>query len=254
MKHVHIYSGGGLRLAFMLRLMQRHMEQYGLRPALIVGSSAGALLGALMAAGTTPSQIEHVLARIAQINPRNITRVLRELLEQYITKIPTTPIVIQCASLNTGHLVRIDGQQCISMRDYHNLLASSCNIPLIMGNPGEVRTAHGEYDSLSDGGIYDHLPIAAALPHIRQGDKVTAVLTAQAPAHSYPRHRLARQARQIRLIWAARPLEGLRLLPADSEIYRPASPLPAPWRWGGKVIARHMDIAEDTFTLHPAAP
>ena len=249
MKHMHIYSGGGMRLAFTLRIVQRHLQRYNQRPNFLVGSSAGALAAAVMASGTSATQMEFIFPRLAEITPWNVRRILRELLEKYITQLPEVPVIVQCASLHTGRMVAVNAQDCVDLEDYHNLLASSCNIPLFMGHPGEVRVKLDEYDGLADGGIYDHLPVTSALPYLEPGDQVTAIMTAQDPRHRYPRSRVARQWRQIQLIWQARPLEGLPLLPQDTTIYRPGSPLPAAWRWGPRAMMRHMDAAEDAFTL-----
>jgi len=167
-----VFSGGGARGIAHLGGLQA-LEELGIRPAMISGVSAGALIGALYAAGKSPMEIlemikqqSHSSLAAAILFPGGLFsyKGLRNLLKSVIPsddfadlKIPLT---VTATELATGTSVRF------SQGSLYDVLLGSAAIPGLF-DPVKVGNCH-----LVDGGVLDNLPVAC----IREScDKVLGI-------------------------------------------------------------------------------
>ncbi|OYT86422.1 MAG: esterase [Burkholderiales bacterium PBB6] len=173
--------GGGSARGFAHIGVLKSLDQAGLRPDVVVGTSAGALIGALYASGLSPWQIEEVALRIKDVEIADfasagkrgmlageaLARVVNDLvkgarLEQFKTR-----FVAVSTDLKTGEMVLLrQGPAGEAVR-------ASCSIPGVFV-PTEVNGRE-----LVDGGLVAPLPARVAR---QQGaDMVLAVDIAARP-------------------------------------------------------------------------
>jgi NTE family protein len=155
-----VFSGGGARGIAHLGGLQA-LEELGIRPAMISGVSAGALIGALYAAGKSPGEIlemikqqSHSSLAAAMLFPGGLFsyKGLRNLLKSVIPsddfadlKIPLT---VTATDLVTGTSVRFS-----QGNNLYDVLLGSAAVPGLF-DPVKV-----DNHQLADGGILDNLPV-----------------------------------------------------------------------------------------------
>ncbi len=151
-------SGGGARGIAHIGMLQA-MEELGIRPGLVCGTSAGAIIGALYCNGYSPKQI---LAIILEFKVRKIFKLaisttgllhmgkignlLQEHLPENNFQALKIPLVIAATDLNAGATVYFSEGELINP-----LLASNC-LPLIF-QPIKINET-----SYVDGGILNNMP------------------------------------------------------------------------------------------------
>lgn len=151
-------SGGGARGAAHIGVLQALSEE-GLRPSVVAGTSAGAIIGGLYAAGLQPQQMldfiqESKMIKLLSFKP--LTGVLGELtyLKQRLAEVIPhdrfealqMPLHVAISNLNTGRLeIRSSGE-------LFSVIAASSSIPLVF-SPVKI----GRYQYV-DGGLLCNLP------------------------------------------------------------------------------------------------
>ncbi|GET30095.1 patatin-like phospholipase family protein [Prolixibacter sp. SD074] len=154
-------SGGGAR-GFAHIGALKALEEYGLQPDVISGTSMGALVGVLYAAGYAPEEISEMIRqekfyRLIDIRPRkggilNLKKV-QDLLTGKIEKNDFSalkkPFYVSVANLNSGeNEVRSSGK-------LFEFVIASCSIPVIFA----PQVIDGK--SYVDGGLFNNLPTEA---------------------------------------------------------------------------------------------
>ncbi|MEO8733695.1 MAG: patatin-like phospholipase family protein [Flavobacteriales bacterium] len=163
-----VLSGGGARGAAHLGVL-RAMEEVGIRPSAISGTSAGALVGAFIADGRTPQETmalvqENVkrsrLIRRPALASKRIEGFLRaHLTHERFEDLPI-PLYVSATNLEKG------GQHIFSSGELVPALMASCAIPMIF--PPVL--VGGTY--YVDGGVSNNLPVD---PFAMIKDQVVAV-------------------------------------------------------------------------------
>lgn len=152
-------SGGGARGAAHIGVLQALLEE-GLGPSLVAGTSAGAIIGSLYAAGLQPQQMldfiqESKMIKLLSFKP--LTAVLGELTylkERLADVIPhdqfealQLPLFVAISNLNTGKVeIRSSGE-------LYSVIAASSSIPLVFS---PVKIGGHQY---VDGGLLCNLPV-----------------------------------------------------------------------------------------------
>lgn len=152
-------SGGGARSVAHLGVLQG-LEDLGIRPAAIAGASAGAVLGALYAAGHSPKEILEAIKTITSTGFINkifsgsglfTTAGLTQFFKD--TKLPlhfedlALPLWVSATDL-------LNCQPVIFSKGLlHPALIGSCAVP------GVFMPVHFNGSYLADGGILDNLPV-----------------------------------------------------------------------------------------------
>jgi predicted acylesterase/phospholipase RssA len=152
--------GGGGGLGFLHIGLFEAMEELGIRPGMIAGTSSGAVLGALYSAGRSSAEMTEVLrefrwaSMVAPTLPRRgflSTRRMESFFRKHLgpIDIPDLPIPLKIAAveLNTGELVGF------TEGSLARCLAASCTMPGIFE---PVKVGGGTY--YDAGGIYN-LPL-----------------------------------------------------------------------------------------------
>ncbi|MDQ2633279.1 MAG: patatin-like phospholipase family protein [Pseudomonadota bacterium] len=161
------FGGGGARGLAHIHVIEA-LDELGIRPVAIAGSSIGAIMGAGVAAGMTGQDIEHharsILSRRAEVFGRmwsarpisglrvaqfSIERVLHAFLPHHIPKdFSELAIPLQVTGTDYfGHHVKV-----FSEGDLHSALAASAAIPAVFAPV----TLDGR--TYIDGGIYNPVP------------------------------------------------------------------------------------------------
>ena len=181
-------SGGSARGFAHLGVLQV-LEREGLRPDLVVGTSAGAMAGALWAAGMSAAEIETLARRVDRatvfdISPwrslvaglglglargERLERLLRAHLPHSIRDLPTRFAAV-ATDLNSGGTVVLDDG------DLARALRASAAIP------GLVQPVRIGSRLLGDGQIVSPLPVEAARRLVAR--RVVAVDVVYPPAHA----------------------------------------------------------------------
>ncbi len=155
-----VLSGGGARAIAHLGLLQG-LEEIGIKPDIISGVSAGAIIGALYAVGHSPKQImtvfkEHTSSSLPLmlLSPNGLFRAsgLKQLLR---ATIPTDkfeslaiPLFVTATDIVKGISVTY------SNGELHNVLIGSSAVPVLF-----TPQKHGK-QYLVDGGVLNNFPIA----------------------------------------------------------------------------------------------
>lgn len=154
-------SGGSARGIAHIGVIKA-LEENGIHPEIICGVSAGALIGAVYAAGHTPEEI-HEFATAAKFKKifgfewfklgltTNIH--IREILESYIEEDSfeclKTPLFIGASNLNTGVLTIFNSGPLF------DVVRASCSVPIIF-SPVKINN-----DLYVDGGVLNNMPTKA---------------------------------------------------------------------------------------------
>ncbi|MCD2421614.1 patatin-like phospholipase family protein [Niabella pedocola] len=140
-------SGGGMRGVAHIGVLKA-LEEYGLKPGIISGSSAGAIIGAFYAAGFSPQQMQEIVIRTSFFSRSSF-------------RLGTTGI------FNTVFLQRLFKESFPD--DNFNVLKT----PLYVA---ATEITHGRTEYFSDGKLFQALLASASIPYIfppiRIGSKV----------------------------------------------------------------------------------
>ncbi|MFT4202773.1 MAG: patatin-like phospholipase family protein [Chitinophagaceae bacterium] len=159
MKIGYCLSGGGVRGVAHLGIMKA-LDEKGIKPDIIAGTSAGALMGAFYAAGFTSDEILEVVLRSRFLSSGNLQwrkagffsmRYFEKLFQVIFPKDAfealKIPLVVNATNIITGEAEYFEKGELINV-----LLASSC-VPMLF-EPVEMK------DSIyMDGGILDNFPV-----------------------------------------------------------------------------------------------
>jgi NTE family protein len=153
-------SGGGVKgLAHAGAL--KALEEYGIRPDIISGTSAGAIAGALYCAGYTPDQIctlfkkkdfndfvEFILPKSGLFATTGFVKFLEEHIEYENLEDLPIPLLVTATNLDKGRSVTFSKGKLSRI-----VMASAC-IPVIF-TPVEI-----EKEKYVDGGIFKNFPVS----------------------------------------------------------------------------------------------
>lgn len=151
-------SGGGARGLAHIGVLKA-LEEKGIQPDVISGASAGAIVGALYAAGKTPDEIfdiakESNLFKLLKVNfmSRGFANLkyLKQVLEENIAHdnfdALTTPLYISISNLGKGEVeIRSNGK-------LFDVVVASCSIPIVF-SPVEI-----DNQIYVDGGLLMNMP------------------------------------------------------------------------------------------------
>lgn len=157
------FSGGGARAVAHIGIIKA-LRENGIEADHVAGTSGGAVVGALYAAGISVEEMmdfaaQGKLSRLfqAKLPTRGLTSLdfLENLLDQYITadtfEALDIPLTVMTSNLNTGRATPI------SSGPLYTAVMASCAIPL-MFKPIEI-----ENELYADGGIFDNMPVSPLL-------------------------------------------------------------------------------------------
>ncbi|MGJ7033698.1 patatin-like phospholipase family protein [Niabella hirudinis] len=130
-------SGGGMRGVAHIGIL-RALDEFGLRPHVISGTSAGAIIGAFYAAGYSPQQMQEIALKTTFFSRSSF-------------RLGTTGI------FNTVFLQRLFKE---SFRDDN---FNALNIPLYAA---ATELTHGRTEYFSDGKLFQALLASASIPYI----------------------------------------------------------------------------------------
>jgi NTE family protein len=158
-----VLSGGGARTIAHLGMIKA-LEVLNITPVCLSGVSAGAIIGALYAAGNSPEQI---MAMIKEHSSASLTRMilfpgglfsadgLRHILQVAIGKDSfedlKIPLFVTATDIMTGKAI------VFSSGDLFNPVVGSSSIPAIFSP-----VKHGPYN-LVDGGVLNNLPVSCII-------------------------------------------------------------------------------------------
>lgn len=153
-------SGGGAR-GFAHPGAIRAIEDWGLKPEVIVGTSAGALAGALYADGYTPEEIirlfvgkdfkefvEFQIPRTGIFGAQGFRRFLKKHLHAETFEDLSIPLRVVTTNLDDGEIVVFDKGPLIEP------IVASCSIPIIF-EPVVIKGIN-----YVDGGIFKNFPVS----------------------------------------------------------------------------------------------
>lgn len=154
-----VLSGGGARGISHLGVLAA-LEEYHLRPSHISGTSAGAIIGALYAAGYQPSEILKVIIKTklfkyfmpntnfsGLLRMESTEKLYRQMLDENSFESLNIPLTVAATDIERGETVYFSEGELIKP-----LQASSC-VPVIFA-PVQI---NGRY--FIDGGILNNLPV-----------------------------------------------------------------------------------------------
>jgi NTE family protein len=153
-------SGGGTRGVVHIGVLQA-LEENGIFPSIIAGTSAGSIVGAMYAHGYTPAEILAIASERSliwmfslRIPNRGFVRhtFLRKMLNRYIPEKNfeelKKPLFVAIANLNTGKA------EIKSAGPLHDVIIASASIPVLYE---PVRIGEHLY---ADGGLLMNLPVS----------------------------------------------------------------------------------------------
>jgi NTE family protein len=160
-----VLSGGGARAIAHLGAL-RALEEKNIRPNALAGSSAGALIAALYAAGLPPQKIRDIFQETAYFGVFHLLfgrpglfdmQAMRATLETHLPvrnfEDLTIPVYIAATNLTTGRSEIISSGPLLEP-----LLASAC-VPVVF-EPVQYRGCQWV-----DGGVLNNFPAEALVPH-----------------------------------------------------------------------------------------
>jgi len=164
-------SGGGSRGSFHIGVLAA-FDELKIEPCIISGTSAGALVGSLYAAGVKPLQILEVANNVKWYNllttsfaKDGITNLgfLENLLNRYIPenefKYLKIPFLVTATNMNSGAL------EIFEKGEVHKPIMASCSVPVLF------RPVSMNGSKYLDGGIVMNLPVS---PLIDRCDMIIA--------------------------------------------------------------------------------
>lgn len=163
-KKIGIALGAGSARGFAHIGVLKALVEAGLAPEVVVGSSAGSLVGAFYAAGYTPWQIEEVALKLRDIeivdlgqsNKRGMFtgETLQKLVNQYVKDVPIERFKRRFGAVATA--LKSGEMRMLSSGNAGAAVRASCSIPGVF-----VPCVIGD-EELVDGGLVSPLPIKAA--------------------------------------------------------------------------------------------
>ena len=151
-----VLSGGGARGFAHIGVVQA-MYEAGLRPDIISGTSAGSIVGAMIAAGHTP---EECLNFFLGMIMNGMEERLAEFLHVKTFEELKIPLVITASDINGAVPVHFEKGELLPC------IIASCSIPVVF-TPREID--HVDY---VDGGVFMNLPVR---PIRKRCEKIIAV-------------------------------------------------------------------------------
>lgn len=172
MKKLAVVLGGGAAKGFAHIGVLEVLDEYGIKPDLIVGTSMGAIIGGAYAKGIAPKDLKEMSTSFSMRNIRDISirNVLKKgclmrgkKLKKYVKNLlgDTThqelniPFVAVATELSTGKQFNLKTGLV-----WQNVLASSAM-------PAVFPSIEIDGKTLCDGGIMDNLPIDVAKQHLK---------------------------------------------------------------------------------------
>lgn len=173
MKKLGLALGGGGTRGFAHLGVIKALEEKGIRPDVFSGTSAGAIVGALLAAEKTPDEIMEIMKDIKITDAAkikfpmngfatldNLGSHLNKLLEGKTFSDLEYPLNVSVSNLNTGKV------EYINRGNVAKAVQASSSIPLLF-SPVSI---NGQF--YIDGGLLDNVPVK---PLIDQCDQIIAV-------------------------------------------------------------------------------
>lgn len=152
-------SGGGARGFAHFGVIQA-MNEYGIKPDIISGTSAGAIAGAMIAAGRTPEEClsffthkkvlnfaRFTMSKIGLMSMAGMESRLRDFLRIRTFDELETPLVVTATDINNAMSVHFNRGELIPC------VLASCSIPIIF-IPTEINGI-----KYVDGGVFMNLPV-----------------------------------------------------------------------------------------------
>ncbi|WP_068689617.1 patatin-like phospholipase family protein [Culturomica massiliensis] len=152
-------SGGGAR-GFAHFGVIKAMQEYGIRPDIISGTSAGALAGAMIAAGKTPDECieffthkkvlnfaRFTMSKIGLMSMNGMENGLRKFLKAKTFEDLQTPLVVTATDISNAKSVHFNSGELIPR------ILASCSVPIVF-IPIEIDGV-----IYVDGGIFMNLPV-----------------------------------------------------------------------------------------------
>ena len=151
-------SGGGMRGVAHIGVLQALLE-HDIRPNIVSGTSAGAIIGSMYAAGKTPTEMMDFVNKSSifevfkpgfPLNGFTSLAYLKEMLSKYIDddhfETLDLPLYIVVTNLHTGK------EEWIHTGDLFDVVTASCSVPILF-KPVKIK------DNLYvDGGVMNNLP------------------------------------------------------------------------------------------------
>lgn len=167
--HLGIALGGGGARGFVHLGVLQALQELGIHPDIISGTSAGALVGAMIASGHTPLQcldffkqkrirdfIRPAMSRKGFFTMNNLEEDLEEFLGVKTFEELETPLIITASDMNNGRPVHFSSGKLLPA------VIASCSIPVVFV-PKEIDGI--EY---TDGGAFMNLPVRPIRPQCEQ--------------------------------------------------------------------------------------
>lgn len=153
-------SGGGAR-GFAHIGVFKLLEECGLRPDVIVGTSAGALMGTLYADGYSPKEIMslftgHEFSKFASIqipkmglfDSSRFHKFIRQVIRAKRFEELQIPVIVMTTDLDRGKA------HAFTTGEIPDVITASCSVP-IMFNPVNINGTH-----FVDGGLFNNFPVS----------------------------------------------------------------------------------------------
>ena len=183
-KRPFVLSGGGIRGVAHLGVL-RAFSEAGIVPGAISATSSGALMGALIADGRTPTEAKEIIGEELKSHghfirrPSLVSRRIESFMQRHLRHTSfeelLIPLYVSATDLEKG------GQHIFSSGELLPALMASCAIPLV-SPPVEVDGVH-----YVDGGISNNLPVE---PFLAIKDQVIAVHVNSLPTYDPDKHGL----------------------------------------------------------------
>jgi NTE family protein len=167
-KGLGIALSGGSARGFAHIGVLKALEEHGIEPEIIAGTSMGALVGVLYAAGLKPDEIKDIVSQgpiIKMVRPAwlkmglfKVTE-LRKILEKHIEKddfsVLKKPFCLVVSNINKGE------KEVIREGALFDYVLASCAVPVIFAPQIINNTTY------IDGGLYENLPSSAVRDHCK---------------------------------------------------------------------------------------
>ena len=151
--HIGIALGGGGAKGTAHVGALNAIESMGIRPSYVSGTSAGAIIGGLYAAGYTPQELDSIFVRVAIDDVTSDARLVQKLEQLLAAKgvenIQDTKIPFRCVAYDIEH----DREVVLSRGNMARAIRASMSVPLVF-DPVDIDGAR-----LVDGGLSNNLPV-----------------------------------------------------------------------------------------------
>ncbi|MDD4148759.1 MAG: patatin-like phospholipase family protein [Bacteroidales bacterium] len=171
--NIGIALGGGGSRGFAHLGVLEALNEKGIYPDVISGTSAGSIVGALYASGMKPMEIYKQMKKTKFTNftsihlPKdglftfdNLRKKLEKIIPQKTFEELKTPLFICITNFNNGK------PEYVSTGPLHVIIQASCSIPVLI-SPTKINDTY-----YVDGGLVDNLPIR---PLVRRCEKIIGV-------------------------------------------------------------------------------